>query len=127
MAVKQKIFSSIRDNKYLILQKHAKHYDVSEAEIIRIIIERVMGNKKLEQILIRDVYEDEISSLDQPSLSPPSLPEDDDVNNELYTDKIPDTCPECGGKEDMTGKNIIVVNQLTRKWSCLNCFASGGI
>jgi len=118
MAMKQKIFSSIRDNKYNMLQKHAKKYNVSEAEIIRTIMERVLGNKRLENVLIHDAYRDNVD-VDTDGIENISLFSNDFV--------IPTECPECGEKEDMTGNRVIVADMINKQWKCNNCFATGGI
>ena len=118
-----KVYSSLKDTKYDVLRKLAKRYDVSDSEIIRAVMERVLGNRKFEKLLIHDVYKDLVSSDD-------ALEQEDNVNNEIHDEQlpnIPDVCPECGEKEDATGKSVIAYNKYTQQWSCSNCFATGGV
>jgi predicted RNA-binding Zn-ribbon protein involved in translation (DUF1610 family) len=125
MAMKQKIFSSIRDNKYSILKKYSEYYHVSEAEIIRTIIERVLGNKKLERTIIHEHVGDLIETDTEIDLNIITTPLQIDIPEK--EEKIPEICPECGEKEDAAGNSIIKVDRNTNRWSCSNCFASGGI
>jgi len=103
-----------------MLQKLSKQYEVSDSEIIRTVMERVLGNRKFEKLLIHDVYKDLVNN-DKELILDDSLNED--LQESCYN--IPEKCPECGEKEDITGKSVISVNQATKTWSCSNCFSSG--
>jgi hypothetical protein len=137
MAKRIKVFSSLRENKYIILKNISKKYEVSESEIIRNIVERVLGNNKLEKNLIYDIYSSNYKNIDDNDNDNDN--DNDDTNRFVLVetetgtdivdyddDKMPKVCPQCGQETDFAGNKVISYNRITNTWTCSNCFASGG-
>jgi len=122
MATRQKVYSSLKDTKYDILKRISEQYSVSESEIIRTVMERVLGNRRYESKLIHEVFKDLVD--DDKGITFDDEPVMDSIEDNF---NIPKVCPKCGEKEDVAGNSVILVNRATKTWSCSICFASGGI